>query len=318
MQDSHSFPDSRELEAPVHYRSFRSVSWPAIFAGLTAAIALQFLFLLLGAGLGFTMYSPVTDENPVAELGKGAVLIHGISAVLSLWFGGWVAGRFAPISVRSAAYLHGFLVWTSATVAGALVVSLGTGWMMGGVSKILGGGLSAMGKPVAGLTSGLGDMAKEATTRAGDTVSSFVDEALGRREANAPRGETVRAKREISTALMSLFNPLNESTRAEKRTAAIAALDNYGNMTEAEATTTLDQWMESYEAMKAELAAARAQLEAQAREAADKAAHTLAILSFGTFVAFLLGAIASALGGDHGGKCARRAAARLEVPSSVA
>jgi hypothetical protein len=58
--------------------------------------------MLLGAGLGLAIYSPVTDANPISDLGKGAVIIHGISAVLSLWFGGWVAGRFSDVGHRGA------------------------------------------------------------------------------------------------------------------------------------------------------------------------------------------------------------------------
>ena len=80
-----------------------AVSWAAIFAGLSAALALQVLFMLLGAGLGFAIYSPLTDSNPVTELGTGAMIIQGISAVLSLWLGGWVAGRFTPACARASA-----------------------------------------------------------------------------------------------------------------------------------------------------------------------------------------------------------------------
>ena len=46
--------------------------------------------MMLGAGLGFAIYSPLADANPIADLGKGAVIIEGISAVFSLWFGCWI------------------------------------------------------------------------------------------------------------------------------------------------------------------------------------------------------------------------------------
>ena len=116
----------------------RSVSWAAILAGTSAAVALQVLFMLLGAGLGFAMYSPLTETNPIADLGTGAIVIQGLSAVLSLWFGGWVAGRFTPVGLRSTGWLHGFLVWCAATVAGVLLVSFGAGWIMGDLSKLVG------------------------------------------------------------------------------------------------------------------------------------------------------------------------------------
>jgi hypothetical protein len=303
-----SVPLSSETESHSHFyhRYCRSVSWPAIFAGLSAAIALQLLFTLLGAGLGFALYNPISDENPIADLGKGAVIIHGISAVLSLWFGGWVAGRFTPAGVRASAWLHGFLVWTTATVAGIVIVSLGAGWIMGDISKLVGGGLSAAGKPMAAMTSSMADMAKDAAKQSGDTVSSFVDEALGTRALTAPRDENIRAKREISMTLASLFNPMNDTTRAEKRAAAIKTLDEYANLNEAEATRTVDGWIASYDRMKAEFNAAKEQAEAKARVAAEKAADALAIFSFCAFAAFVLGAFAASCGGCHGAKCARR------------
>src|ERR1700710_2966843 len=92
---------SSNVEAPSDYTvsahtHHRSVSWGAIFAGWTAATSLQVLSIMLGAGLGFAIYEPMTDENPVASVGKGAIVVQGISAVFSLWFGGWVAGRLLP------------------------------------------------------------------------------------------------------------------------------------------------------------------------------------------------------------------------------
>ena len=107
------------------------LSWAAILGGLIAALALQVIFMLLGAGLGFALYHPITSDSPVEDLGTGGVVIQGVSAVFSLWFGGWIAGRFTPLASRAAGGLHGFLVWCSATVAGVLIVSWGAGWVLG-------------------------------------------------------------------------------------------------------------------------------------------------------------------------------------------
>jgi hypothetical protein len=75
------------------------------------------------------------------------VIIEGISAVFSLWFGGWIAGRFTPEGARACGWLHGFCVWAAATVAGVMIVSTGAGWALGDLSKLVGGGLSLAGKP---------------------------------------------------------------------------------------------------------------------------------------------------------------------------
>lgn len=281
------------------------VCWGAIFAGLAAALALQVLFMMLGAGLGFAIYSPLTNENPVGDLGTGAVIIQGISAVLSLWFGGWVAGRFSPSSGRMAGGLHGFVVWCSATVAGVLLVSFGAGWALGDLSKLVGGGLSLAGKPAAAATEGAANLAKDALKQSGDTLGSFVEEATGRIPAGNPAG-AVRAKREIGFALARLFNPMQSGNPAEARAAAVKALVDNTGMSEAEADRAITGWTTSYENLKRDLAAAKDQAEAKAREAADKAAKALSIFSFCAFVGFSLGAVAATLGGKHGATYARK------------
>lgn len=277
-----------------------SVSWASLFAGLTAAIALQVLFVMLGAGLGFAIYSPLTDENPIADLGKGAVIIQGVSAVFSLWFGGWVAGRFAPLGARFAGWLHGFLVWCAATVVGVVIVSSGVSWALGDLAKLVGGGLSLAGRPASAAVQGVSELAKDALKRSGDTISSFVDEATGRVSVAADPTRNIRAKREIGLAAMRFFNPAGHSSSTENRTALVRALVDHAGMSESDADRAVTGWTSSFDRLKSDIAAAKQQAEAKAREAADKAADALAVLSLCAFVAFLLGAGAAACGGHIG------------------
>lgn len=291
----------------------RTASWPAIFAGLATALALQVLFMMLGAGLGFALYSPLTDEHPIAELGAGAVIIQGISAVLSLWLGGWVAGRFTPRGARTTAWLHGFCVWCAATVAGVLFVSVGAGWALGDLAKLVGGGLSLAGQPAAAVAGGATDLAKDALKQSGDTLASFTDEALGNRPPDAARSGTVRAKREVGLALARLFHPAQEAGQADNRAALIKVLTDHAGLSPADAERTVTEWTASYERLKADLLAVRNAAEAKAREAAEKAADALALFSLCAFAGFLLGAVAASLGGNHGAKCAGRCEARSDA-----
>jgi hypothetical protein len=281
------------------------VCWGAILAGLSAALALQVLFMMLGAGLGFAIYSPLTNDNPVADLGTGAVVVQGISAVFSLWFGGWIAGRFAPLGVRMTGWLHGFVVWCAATVAGVLLVSFGAGWVLGDLSKLVGGGLSMAGKPAAALAEGATDTAKDALKQSTDTLGSFVDEAIGRVPASNATG-SVRAKREVAFAVGRLFNPIQQANPTEARAVVVQALVEHTGASAAEAERTVAAWTASYERLKTDLAAAKEQAETKAREAAEKAANALAVFSLCAFVAFTMGALAAAFGGKHGAMCARK------------
>lgn len=291
--------------------SRRTISWGAIFAGTSAAMALQVLFMMLGAGLGFAIYSPLTDNNPIADLGTGAVVVQGISAVFSLWFGGWVAGRFAPVGLRGTGWLHGFSVWCTATVAGVLFVSLGAGWAMGDLSKLVGGGLSMAGKPAAAVAGSAADLAKDALKQSTDTLASFTDEALGSRPADAARNGTVRAKREVGMAVARLFNPLQETNTAANRSAVVTALVDTAGMSQADAERTVTEWTATYDRLKADLVAAKNDAELKAREAADKASKALSLFSLAAFVGFLLGAIAASHGGSHGATSAIRQETRL-------
>ena len=67
--DTNLFPSASDLPAADHAQSLRkqrSVCWGAIIAGVMAALALQVLFMMLGAGLGFAIYSPLTFSSPMS------------------------------------------------------------------------------------------------------------------------------------------------------------------------------------------------------------------------------------------------------------
>lgn len=303
------------VESPVgsftllrHHHS-SSLSWAAILAGVAAALAAQVLFVMLGAGLGFAIYHPLTNDNPVADLGTGAIVIHGISAVVSLWFGGWIAGRFTPFVSRAAGGLHGLLVWCASTVLGIVVVATGAGWIMGDLSKLVSGGLAAAGKPAAAIAGVGADAAKDAAKQSTDTISSFVDEAVAGRQggANGPMtANSIAAKREVGLAAARLFNPMNEGKEAENRAALASTLVNRAGVSQADADRMVREWSDSYDRLKADLAAAKEQAAQKAKVAAEEAAKVLTIVSLATFFAFVLGAAAAAGGGRQGALAAFR------------
>lgn len=260
--------------------------------------------MLLGAGLGFAIYNPITAENPVTSLSAGALIIQGVSAVVSLWFGGWVAGRFTPARVRASARLHGFIVWCAATVAGVLLVSAGAGWMMGDISKLVGGGLAAAGQPAAAAVGGATDLAKDAIKQSGDTLWSFTDEATSG-ISNGPTSKTgLRAKREIGLAVARMFNPALNSESTASRAELVNVLVAQAGLSQADANALVTDWTVTYERITADLKAAKDAAEQKAREAADTAAKALSIFSLVSFAGFVFGAVAASCGACHGAKCA--------------
>ena len=300
---------------PTAPRCRRTASWAAIFAGFTVALALQVLFMLLGAGLGFAIYNPLTNDNPVADLGTGAAVIQGISAVVSLWLGGWVAGRLTPAGVRNTGWLHGFIVWCVATIAGVCMVTSGAGWALGDLSKIVGGGLSAAAMPAAAVAGGAADLAKDALKQSGDTLASFTEEAVGRRPAdNQNPAGGIRAKREVGLALARLFTPGEQTNAAEARAAVVKALVDTTGLSEQEANQLVAEWTATYDRLKADLAAAKGAAETKARKAADEAAEALAVFSFCAFAALAFGAFAGSWGGCQGARYATHHEATVPQP----
>lgn len=304
---NHSLPSSSSSLARTHLDDHRSsgrstVSWGAILAGATAALALQVLFMMLGAGIGLSIYSPITEQTPVANLSVGALIIHSISALIALCLGGWVAGRFSPVHARATGWLHGFVVWCAATVGGVVLVALGAGAMMGGLSKVVGGGFSAMGDSASAVAGGAAD----ALDPSGETVTSFVDEAMSHLPEGRSAAEEIRATREVGLALGRLFNPFQDGNTAANRSAAVTTLVEHTDMSQAEAERTVADWSSSYERLQTDLGDFRESAAAQTREAADSAASAVATFSLWSFFAFLLGALAATGGGHLGAMSARR------------
>ena len=290
----------------------RAPFWGAIFAGAVAALALQVVLMMLGAGLGLAIYNPITDENPIADLGTGAAVIQGLAAVVSLWAGGWVAGRFTGRAGLKVGCLHGFMVWCLATVAAIVVTTVGAGWALGDLSKIVGGGLSMAGKPLAAAAGGVTDMAKNSLERSNGMIGSFVDEGLSNVARGKGAADAIRAKRELSFAVTRLFTG-DSIAMADNQQAVVTLLVNNQGMTEADARKMVESWIAAYQKLKADLQAAKEKLELRAREMAEKTATTLSILSLCAFAAFVLGAVSATLGGKHGGACAlKRAEADMD------
>ncbi|RZM28322.1 MAG: hypothetical protein EOO88_09375, partial [Pedobacter sp.] len=93
------------------FNLMKRISWSAIFAGVLVAIVTQMLLTLLGLGIGLGTVDPLEERNPVAGLGIGSAIWYIISSLLSLFVGGWVAGRLASAPRLFDGIIHGVLTW---------------------------------------------------------------------------------------------------------------------------------------------------------------------------------------------------------------
>ncbi len=274
---------------------FQFISWGAIAGGTIVAMGIHILLSALGVGVGLSTFEPLTDSNPVGQLSVMAAILWTAGALIALWSGGYVAGRFSH-SLRSGA-IHGVIVWSLALVITVLMLSVGTGMVLGGAFKVIGAGIGTGGAVVA---DGIGELAKEGIKRSDDQLTSFVDEAIQAGPIESTPQASTRAKREIGFAVTKLFAPGNDVTSQENRAAVTTALVEYTGMSEADASKHVTDWTASYNKLKAELDNLATIAAQKTREAADVAAQRMSQASLWSFLALLMGLIIASIGGRAG------------------
>jgi hypothetical protein len=265
---------------------FPSLCWRAIFGGTVAAIGIHILLTMLGVGGGLATFS---SQSTASHVSCGAAFIWTLCALVALFFGGSVAGRFSH-TVHSG-FVHGILVWSLTLIITVLLISVGTG-------KILGGALKVVGEGVKGA-------AASPAQQSNDQLASFVEEASLSIPTNATPKAAVRVKREVGFALTRLFVTGSETNWSNNRAAAIQALSETAQMSEADATRNVDDWIVSYKNLKAELA-----------QQADIAAANLSRAGMWSFFALLIGLLVAGWGGSWGAACAVRHA-ELETVETI-
>lgn len=282
--------------------------WGAVIAGAVAALSAHLLIMMLGIGLGVQLIDPLTDSEPVEKFSLGVGIAWSVSALISLWIGGWVAGRLTPEPNRRLGRIHGVLVWSLATVIAAFFVTGSAGALVGGMAKLTGKTLAVAGQ-AGGLAAGSasGGAISKIVEDNGNLLGSFADE-LSPSDGNAANdAEPARpgAQREVSWALVRFFSLEENQRSTEAREALITAIDENSALSREDAERRVETWIASYDRIQKDLKALADRAEQKAREAADVTADYLTHVAVWTFIAFIIGAIAAACGGCCGAKCRR-------------
>lgn len=134
---NHTAPDGSASAGDHAYirDRLRHVSWGAIFAGLSIALALQILLGLLGIGLGFSILDPTDPVGGVRAWGIGTGIYFVLVQILSLFAGGYVAARLAPARRDQTAIFHGLSIWALATIVMVGLGGIGVGLAVGGLTS---------------------------------------------------------------------------------------------------------------------------------------------------------------------------------------
>lgn len=278
------------------------VSWAAVIAGATVAAALSLSLLVLGTGLGFTAVSPWTGEGVSAEgIGFASIVWLILMHIIAGATGGYLAGRLRTrwtdlhtdeVFFRDTA--HGFLVWALGLVITAALLVSAASAIIGGTAQT---GAAAAG---AALTTGgaavVAGVDGESEGDASGPIDYFADMLFRQDRARATPdaagpGATSSDRAAIRTeAVRILASGWRDMPDVDKTYLAQLIAQNTG-ITQSEAESRISEVQERI-----------AELEMQAREAADTARSVMAKVSLWMFLGLLIGAFSASFAATIGGR----------------
>jgi hypothetical protein len=286
-----------------------AVSWPAVFAGATAAAALSLILLVLGTGLGLAVVSPWAAHGASVEKMSWATIIWiAFAALASSGLGGYLAGRLRvkwPTLRMDEVYFrdtaHGFLAWAVATLltAAALTSVIGT---------VLGAGTTTGAGAAAGSVQAVGQgirAAAEQPAAREDSQSLYFVDSLFRASPTDPTlppppvaanaGDAAFAA--MHTEIARIFDTsLREGPLSadDRRHAAQVVAQRTGLSQQDADARVLAAYNAAQEKMR--------QAEARAKAFADQARKAGAYAALWIFVSLLLGAFFASLMATVGGR----------------
>lgn len=268
-----------------------AVSWAAVIAGALAATAATVILLALGSGIGLSMVSPWYGAGAsAATVGVSAVIWLIVVQWLSSGVGGFLAGRLRTKWVRVHTHevffrdtAHGFLTWSLASVAGALIFASVTTSTVGGVAKGTANvaAATASGAAQAGVQNGRADAGN-------DGSAYFVDTMFRSTNATGDKSESVA---ETTRILGRSFQDGQVVLAPADRTYMAQMVAARTGLTQPDAEQRVDTVVKQLN-----------DAQQKVRESADVARKRAAQLSIATALSMLIGAFiasaAAALGGS--------------------
>lgn len=300
----------------------KRISWSAVIAGVIAALIIHLLLGILGTAIGASVIDPQQESNPLDHIGTGALIWTGVSMLLAIIAGGYVAGRLAQ---REGA-LHGLLMFGVSTLITLwLAFSLASG-VIGGAFSILGAGASAVGSGVSAVAPSIGNIAKEKLQENNINLDQLQNELqttlrqTGKpelqpeklqqdvsKEANGAEDqakETAQnpqnADNDIVNWIQGVINRHSDTLQAADREALKNVIKARTGKSDQEAEQIVNQTADSYQKVVAHFQQLKQQAEQKAREAAEKAAAVTAKASWFTFFILIIEALLAAVFGRIG------------------
>ena len=291
----------------------KRVSWGAILAGAVVAVVVGFLLNLLGLGVGFTTFDPASSDDTAGGLGIAQGIWTVVSALLSLFAGGWVAGRLAGMPRTTDGAIHGVVTWAVTTLLGLYLLTTGVGSVVSGVTSLLGSGLSAAGQGVAAVAPeaaravGLGDVDLSTIRAEADQILRQTGDPDLAPDALADDAREVRdgaledaADADLQGAITRAFGRAGEIASAADRQDLVNVLVARTDLSEAEARQSVARWEDQAARLRRTASDAVQTIREDAPAVAGDVTDALGIAALVGFFALLLGAVAAGAGGMMG------------------
>jgi len=274
-----------------HPAVMRRISWAAIFAGLTIAMVSQLVLTILGISIGAAALNPYSADLTTAQnFGINAAIWLIVTSIISLFLGGWVAGRSSGFARGGEGSLHGFVTWGASTLVTAFLLSAATSGLLSGTAGILKSTLSAASQAALSINNnagqgGLGSALDGTTGGAADSV---------RQEAQ----KMTQGGPELMAAVGRLIREA-PNVKPEDRQTVASILTSKNNMSQDQASQTVDRWIQSASQTKA-------QTEQKAGETGNTAALDVSTTGWASLIVLVLSGLAAAWGGAAGARAFRR------------
>jgi hypothetical protein len=268
----------------------KRVSWGAVFAGTVIAIVTQLLLGLLGIGVGIASIDPVTASSDTGKaFGIGLAIWWVISSLISLFIGGWIAGRLAGFPKRTDGSIHGVVAWAVMTMFSLYLVTTAVGNLVGGTLSIVGQSLQTASQ--AAITTAANQVAQPNQNSGNDlNMQQIRDEA--RQALKNP--ETTMTQ--MQSALDAFFTKGPDGQTQLNREAVVNQLVQNSEMSREQAERTVTQWEQTANRAQQQLA----QVKEDITQTASDARKPVAAAAIWSFIALALGAVAAGIGGGMG------------------
>ena len=262
-------------------------SWSAVIAGAFAAMAISFIVISLGTGIGLAVTSPYHTGPSATSLTLAGAVWLVMAQALGFACGGYLATRvrprFADDLGRDAAFrdaAHGLMVWALGVAASALLVFVAASFPLRALSNASTGAAS----PGPALSS-------SQSARSGAGPADYYVDLLfrpnpGTQATAAPGQGADQSRAEASRIVLRAI--AQGQLGGDDRTYLAQLVARGTGLSEADATRRVSD--------------VEKQAIEDAKQAADKAAKAGAFLSFWTFMSLLFGGTAATLAGILGGQ----------------